>query len=85
MRVEFPDCERVSGELGSLASLIAATSGIDTVIHLAVMTHSPSREDYFKVNVEGTKNLLEASIRNKISRFIYMSSGAAHPQGGAYS
>ncbi len=83
--VEFPDCERVSGALSDLDSLIAATSGMDTVVHLAALTHSSSREDYFKVNAEGTKNLITASIRNKISRFIYMSSGAAHPQGGAYS
>lgn len=83
--VEFPDCERVSGDLDDLDSLIAATSGIDTVVHLAALTHSHSEKDYFKVNADGTKNLITACVRNKISRFLYMSSGAAHPQGGAYS
>lgn len=83
--VEFPDCERVSGELDNLDSLITATLRIDIVIHLAALTHSPNREDYFRVNAEGTKNLITACIRNKVSRFLYMSSGAAHPQGGAYS
>jgi len=83
--VELPDCERVSGELGDRYSLTAATSGIDAVVHLAALTHSPNREDYFKVNVEGTKNLVDACKRNKISRLVYMSSGAAHPMGGAYS
>lgn len=83
--VELPHCERVSGELADRDSLTAATLGIDIVVHLAALTHSPNREDYFKVNAEGTKNLIEACICNKISRFVYMSSGAAHPQGGAYS
>lgn len=83
--VEMLGCERVPGKLGDLDSLIAATSGIDAVVHLAALTHSPNREDYFKVNAEGTKNILSACKRNKISRFIYMSSGAAHPEGGAYS
>jgi len=55
------------------------------VIHLAALTHSSDRDDYFKVNAEGTKNLIEVCQRNKVSRFIYMSSGAAHPKGGAYS
>ena len=83
--IEFPDCERVSGDLSDLDSLVAATSGIDTVVHLAALTHSLSEKDYFEVNAEGTKNLITACVRNKISRFLYMSSGAAHPQGGAYS
>lgn len=84
-RVELPECEPVEGKLGDLDSLIAATSGIDTVLHLAALTHSSCEEDYFAVNVEGTKNLLQACHRNKIQRFIFMSSGAAHPEGGAYS
>jgi nucleoside-diphosphate-sugar epimerase len=83
--VDLPGCERMSGELGDLDSLLTATSGIDLVIHLAALTHSPNREDYFKVNAEGTKNLLSACVRNKITRFLYMSSGAAQPEGGAYS
>jgi nucleoside-diphosphate-sugar epimerase len=83
--VDLPGCERMSGELDDLDSLIAATSGIDTVIHLAAMTHSADKENYFRVNVDGTKNLITASVRNKITRFLYMSSGAAHPDGGAYS
>ena len=37
--VQAPDCERVSGGLDDLESLMAATSGIDTVIHLAALTH----------------------------------------------
>jgi len=83
--VQAPDCERVSGGLDYLESLMAATSGIDTVIHLAALTHSPDSEDYFRVNAQGTKNLISACARNKITRFVYMSSGAAHPEGGAYS
>ncbi len=83
--VEFPACEAVKGELGDLDSLIAATDGIDTVLHLAALTHSPSADDYFTVNAEGTKNLLEACRRNNVKRFIFMSSGAAHSDGGAYS
>ena len=83
--VEFPECEQVQGALEDLDSLTEATSGIDTVLHLAALTHSTKVDDYFQVNVEGTKNLLDACRRNKVRRFIFMSSGAAHPRGGGYS
>ncbi|MDA0692981.1 MAG: NAD-dependent epimerase/dehydratase family protein [Nitrospinae bacterium] len=83
--VEFPACEAMKGELADLDSLVAATDGIDTVLHLAALTHSPRETDYFAVNAEGTRNLLEACRHNKVQRFIFMSSGAAHPDGGAYS
>ncbi len=83
--VELPDIERTPGALGDIDSLMTATSGIDTVVHLGALTHSPNGEDYFKVNAEGTENLISACVRNKVTRFLYMSSGAAHPVGGAYS
>ncbi|GJL79442.1 MAG: NAD-dependent nucleoside diphosphate-sugar epimerase/dehydratase [Nitrospinaceae bacterium] len=84
-QVKFPDCETVAGALEDFDSLVAATEGIDAVLHLAALTHSPNEADYFKINGEGTKNLIAACRRNKIRRFIFMSSGAAHPEGGAYS
>lgn len=48
------------------------------VVHLAAIPHpgSGTMEDYFKVNVQGTFNVLKAADGNKIKRFIYMSSTA---------
>lgn len=56
--------------------------GVDTVFHLAAKVHdfSPkekSVDDYFKVNIEGTRRLLEAARDNGIERFIFFSSVAA--------
>ncbi len=81
----FPACEEITGALEDKESLLKATTGIDTVLHLAAMTHSRNPDDYFRVNLEGTKNLLEACAQNKVRRFIFMSSGAAHADGGVYS
>lgn len=83
--VGVPECEPTPGALEDLDSLISATCGIDAALHLAALTHSSNEEDYFKVNVEGTRNLIRACGRNTVRRFIFMSSGAAHPEGGAYS
>ena len=79
------NCTTVDGDLLDSASLVQATSGVDVVAHLAALTHSNSPEDYFRVNVDGTKNLLDACAINRVKRFIHISSRAVHPKGGSYS
>tara|TARA_Y100000294_G_scaffold169363_1_gene180431 strand:+ start:48 stop:953 length:906 start_codon:yes stop_codon:yes gene_type:complete len=78
-------CQTVYGELNDLNSLKIATAGMDAVVHLAAVTHTNNQEDYFIVNTEGTENLLKACSQNGVKRFVYMSSRAAHPEGGSYS
>ncbi|PIQ96749.1 MAG: hypothetical protein COV67_07850, partial [Nitrospinae bacterium CG11_big_fil_rev_8_21_14_0_20_56_8] len=46
---------------------------------------SPREADYFRVNGEGTRNLLRASREAGIRRFVFVSSRAAHVDGGGYS
>lgn len=62
-------------DLTDPASLLDATMGVETVIHLAAYyTLHGKHELYEKITVEGTRNLLEACIRNSVRRFIYCSS-----------
>jgi nucleoside-diphosphate-sugar epimerase len=49
----------------------------DTVVHLAAVTGNAPRAEYFRVNTEGTRVLLEASRRAGVARFLYVSSIAA--------
>lgn len=77
--------ERVEGDLSDLESLQVAATGVDRVLHLAARTRTHRENEYHEVNVEGTHNLLTACTNNSVSRFVFMSSGAAHPEGGAYS
>lgn len=49
----------------------------DTVIHLAAITGKAKRDDYFHVNLEGTKILLQKCKHFKIDRFVFISSIAA--------
>ncbi|MEM3364947.1 MAG: NAD-dependent epimerase/dehydratase family protein [Candidatus Methanomethyliaceae archaeon] len=66
------------GDLTDGASLVEATRGIDVVVHLAAYyTFSGKKELYRKVNVEGTRLLCEAAVRNKVKRLIYCSSTEA--------
>lgn len=50
-----------------------ALRGVDVVYHLAAELDENS-PDLFKVNIEGTRNVLEASAKQRIKRFIFLSS-----------
>ena len=65
----------VSGDL-SLSSLLSACVNIDTVFHLAAKIGytEEEREEMEKVNVDGTRNVMEACKRTNVRRVIYCSS-----------
>ena len=58
-----------------------ARHGIDTVVHLAsiVTPGKNSRRDFeYDVDVNGTRNLLQACVRRGVRRIVVSSSGAAY-------
>ncbi|HRY52919.1 MAG TPA: NAD-dependent epimerase/dehydratase family protein [Candidatus Portnoybacteria bacterium] len=73
------------GDLSDESGLTLRLRGMDAIIHLAGVTHTNKQSLYYRVNVDGTKNLLKAAQINGIGRFIYISSRAAVENGGAYS
>ncbi len=53
-------------------------SGCDLVIHTAaIVTNNVSREEAWRVNVLGTRRVLDASIKAGVKRFVHVSSLAA--------
>jgi nucleoside-diphosphate-sugar epimerase len=69
--------EIVLGSLEDRAALAEACRDIDVVVHMAALTHARSDEEYRRVNVDGTRALLDAAIAAGARRFIYLSSLAA--------
>ena len=55
-----------------------ACNEVDVVFHLVAKTHDLSSIDntkeYFRINVEGTRNLLNACAGTKIKHFVFFSS-----------
>ena len=70
------DVEKVEGDVLDPISLEPALRGVETVYHLAgIISIMPGRNPLvWQVNVEGTRNVLEASQRAHIRRLIYTSS-----------
>lgn len=64
----------IQGDITDYQSIEKAFNDIDAVIHLAAETrdYGPSK-NFWKVNVQGTDNILKASVKHQIKRFIFLS------------
>lgn len=68
--------ETVKGDLTDRHSLPEATKGVEIVYHLAAVTNllGGKIDTYQLVNVDGTRNILEACLTAGVKKFIYFSS-----------
>jgi nucleoside-diphosphate-sugar epimerase len=75
----FNRVEWVEGDILDVVSLEEAMQGVDGVIHSAafVSFYKSERQQMYKVNVEGTANVVNAAIDQKIPRLLHVSSVAA--------
>jgi len=71
--------ERRVADLGDAESLARAVRGVDYVFHVAALLRARTERAYNAVNVEGTRNLLEAAERAcpDLRRFVYVGSLAS--------
>ncbi len=69
------------GDIRDYSSIYAALKGVDYVFHAAALKQVPSCEFYpieaVKTNVMGTENVLNASIAQKVSRVVVLSTDKA--------
>ena len=65
----------IYGDINDFDSLKTAMKGMDKVYHSAAIVEEwISKKEAYRVNVEGTRNLLECAKQEHIKRFIYISS-----------
>ena len=63
------------GDFCNKDDALKATENVDYVIHCgALSTVWGKREDFINTNVNGTMNLVEGCRKNKVKRFVYVSS-----------
>ena len=63
------------GDINDFDSLKIAMKGVDRIYHCAAIAEEwISQKEAYRVNVEGTRNLLECARVEKVKRFIFISS-----------
>jgi nucleoside-diphosphate-sugar epimerase len=73
----LPALEIVYGDVLSRESLVPAVLGAPHVVHLAAATAAGRDGTYARINVEGTRNVVDAAAAAGVERFVFMSSLAA--------
>lgn len=75
--------ESFVGDVTNPFHISSAVKGVDAVIHLAAQLHivNPSEQlsdSYRKINVEGTRTLVEAVVRSSVNRIVLFSTIAVY-------
>jgi len=66
---------QIQGDIGDKEAVNMALRGMDTVFHVAAKPGIWGKFDgYFKANVTGTRNVINACILNRVARLIHTSS-----------
>jgi uncharacterized protein YbjT (DUF2867 family) len=65
-------CELAEGDVGDADSLARAAGGCEAAVHLVAIIRGP-REEFERVMVRGTENLLAAAKDAGVGRFVLMS------------
>jgi nucleoside-diphosphate-sugar epimerase len=71
---KLANVEVFEGSVEELDRVRAATDGVDAVVHCAGVVKARGVDEFFAVNVGGTSNLVEATRRLGLKRFVHVSS-----------
>ncbi len=76
--LEDMDVERITGDLTDPASLKLATRGCDLLFHVAAdyRLWVPRPDEIYRINVQGTENIIKAAMDAGVKRICYTSSVA---------
>lgn len=79
---DYHDCKDkikiIKGDIRDKSTVSLALKDIDQVVHTAAALPLYKEEDIFSTDIDGTRNLLEASLKAGVSRFIHISSTAVY-------
>ena len=70
--------ETVFADITKKNTLSGCMDGCDYVVHAAGIIHPKKVNCFYKINTEGTRNLIDESIRARIKRFIFISSNSPY-------
>ena len=88
-RSKYPEVEAMGAttvqlDISKKSGLTEACKGVDVVFHVAALAGVwGPREHYWNINVEGTRNMLEAAKNAGVQKFVHTSSPSAVWDGGS--
>src|SRR5438552_15584183 len=70
--------ETATGDVTDAASVMTAAAGVEGIYHVAglISFWKPKRAQQYLVNVDGTRNVIEAATKNRVRRLVHTSSVA---------
>ena len=68
----------IKGDIRDKEAVDKAVKGCDIVIHTAAALPLYKKEDIYSTDIDGTRNILEASFKHDVSRVIHISSTAVY-------
>lgn len=79
---DYPDMKdkvnAIQGDIRIQRDVEKAMEGVDQVVHTAAALPLYSPKDIYTTDVEGTRMLLEVAYKNKVQRFVMISSTAVY-------
>lgn len=73
--IDLAGVEVVEGDICDEAAIVAATSGVDWVIHAAArVATTGSWEEFAEVNVRGTRRVIRCAVAANVQRIVHISS-----------
>ena len=81
-----PNIVRFKGDITDKGSVLSAMMNCDKVIHAAAIAKLSAKDNtiFYSVNVEGTRNMLDAALAMGVKKFVFTSSGAVIGPSGKY-
>ncbi|XMB85737.1 SDR family oxidoreductase [Mycoplasmatota bacterium WC44] len=80
--IHNPNYRFIKGDIRDLATCIMACEGVDYVLHQAAWGSVPRSIElpvlYEQININGTLNMLEASKKAGVKKFVYASSSSVY-------
>jgi uncharacterized protein YbjT (DUF2867 family) len=72
---QWPDVEPFEGNVADAASLNGAADGCDAVLHIVgIAEEHPPEGTFQKINIDGTRHMLDETKRAQVRRFVFVSS-----------
>lgn len=81
-----PNIIKFKGDITDKGSVMAAMMNCDKVIHAAAIAKLSAKDNsvFYSVNVEGTRNMLDAALALGVKKFVFTSSCAVIGPSGKY-